>query len=178
MARQMLRVFVTQFPHNECLFRGQYDDRREIPAKTDPKTGYPVSSTDSSAEKRATKRVRIEGVKQAVNGFNVRGLVLLYTSKTPDMVAVDDMNYGRKTSEEIRPADFPSGAIVGAAEIFYGDNVYGEVYLRSIKRFPQWIPFSLTRGQIRWGKVSLELVEKQLRKVGLLRLARKSVLSV
>ena len=166
-----------KFPHNQFLFDGTYADNREVPVtEKDPKTGYQKSARydprTGLPENQQFKRIRFQGFKEVTQGANIRGLVLLYTSKKPDWSAIE---YDRP-EQQIKPEDYPLGAIVGAAEAFHGDSYQGEIYFRNIRRFSQPIPFKPTRGAIRWTKAPFELAEKQLRKAGLLRLARKSIL--
>lgn len=191
MAERFLRVFVNQFPWNELLMRGKRACDGRFYAAEDPKTGYllpgvdklnardPKSDRDALKNGTVERRIQAEGYKYVSSGFRVRGLVLLYTSGTPDWEGMDEANYSRRCAKKklLLPEDFPSRAIVGAAEIFASYPYEGTVFLRNIRRFMRPIGLKFNPGPVRWNKAPLSLVEGELRKVGLLDLAQKCVIA-
>lgn len=124
-------------------------------------------------------------------------LILLQTSKSRiNRLAVDEQimpkGWGRDAQGRVMQKEFdrlaraeikkiPRGAIVGTAilrctEVYKeGDGDY-EYDLRKTRRFPKPIPITKI-GPVRWHSVTVDKqLEKQLRKVGMWRLAKQSAM--
>ena len=120
-------------------------------------------------------------IKSGGNVIKHRGLILLYTSKTPpDSFGRDELigwneDVLAKGMRDAEP-DPPRGVIVGAAILkdSYGEPGDVEYDIRGARRFPEPVPI-VNRGPVRWfsNKVNRAL-ESQLRAVGMWREAEEA----
>lgn len=123
-----------------------------------------------------------ERIKSGGNVIKHRGLILLYTSKTPpdsygrDELAdynEDDLAMKKQRNAELDP---PRGVIVGAAILKECSGEPGEVEydLQGARRFPKPVAI-VNRGPVRWFSIKVDrALENQLRAVGMWHEATKA----